>query len=70
MKQPAKIKDIEKAIESLASEQSIILYFNGTPFGAIDEVLEEHEINKMDDKVLELCTDHFRLYFDEFEIRP
>ena len=30
MKQPAKIKDIGKAIKSLTSEQSIILYLNGT----------------------------------------
>lgn len=69
MKQPAKITAIKKAIKSLTSEQYILLYLNGTPFGTIDEPLEDYEIDKMDDEVLELATSYFRLYFDEFEIK-
>lgn len=69
MKRPAKITTIKKAIKSLTNEQYIVLYLNGTSFGVIDEPLEDYEVDKIDDEVLELSTGYFRLYFNEFEIK-
>lgn len=66
----ATVEKVRAAIDSLTGEQYFVMYLNGVQLGAIDELPSCYNVEKMDDKVVEISFGEVRVYLDSFEIRP